>query len=59
MANFNGVRAFACLAILTLAVFVHCGAAHAADAGPVPGPGPGVGGGHRRRRICWLLLSGY
>jgi hypothetical protein len=45
MANFNGLRAFACLALLTLAAFVRSGAAHAADAGPVPGPGPGAGGG--------------
>ena len=45
MVNLDRPRAFACLALLTFAAFVGCGAAQAADVGPVPGPGPEAGGG--------------
>jgi hypothetical protein len=45
MLNLNVRGAFAFFALLTLADFICCGAAHAADVGPLQGPGPGAGGG--------------
>src|SRR5262245_7529982 len=39
MVNLDRPRSFACLALLTFAAFVGCGAAQAADVGPCPARG--------------------